>query len=90
MQAERSAVFRIQLAYKLRFVDVDQDTDRRIGAIEVKQRARDAKCRACMDQIKKDLDLLKRDVEMARVVRRLVSVATVFALLCVVLAIALV
>ena len=61
---------------------MDQDTDRRIGAIEVKQRARDAKCRACMDQLKKDLALLKHDVELARVVRRLVSVATVLAILC--------
>lgn len=68
---------------------MDQDTDRRIGAIEVKQRARDAKCRACMDQIKKDLAMLKHDVELARTVRMWAAVATLLALLCAVLALSL-
>lgn len=65
---------------------MDHDTDRRIGSIEVKQRARDAKCRVCMDQIKKDLATLKHDVDLARTVRLWAAVATVIALMCAALA----
>jgi len=58
---------------------MDDDTDRRIGAIEAKQRARDARCSVC-------LDLLKREVAIMRVVRWWSAVATVLALVCVVVA----
>lgn len=57
---------------------MDADTDRRIGAIEVKQKARDARCAACIDR-------MRREVAMARSVRRLAAAAT---LLAVVLAVA--
>jgi len=57
---------------------VDADTDRRIGAVEAKQRARDARCAACIDR-------LRREVALARAVRRWAAVAT---LLAVVLAVA--
>jgi hypothetical protein len=52
---------------------VDDDTDRRIGAIEAKQHARDARCAACLDR-------LRREVALARAVRRWAAVATVLAL----------
>ena len=42
-----------------------------------------------MDQIKKDLAMLKHDVERARTVRMWAAVATLLALLCAVLALAL-
>lgn len=57
---------------------MDADTDRRIGAVEAKQQARDARCAACLDR-------LRREVALARAVRRWVAVA---ALLAVVLAVA--
>ena len=57
---------------------MDADTDRRIGAVEAKQQARDARCAACLDR-------LRREVALARAVRRLAAVAT---LLAVVLAVA--
>lgn len=40
-----------------------------------------------MDQIKKDLAMLRHDVELARTVRMWAAVATVLALLCAALAI---
>ena len=49
---------------------MDPDTDRRIGAIEAKQQARDARCRACLDR-------LRREVTLAREVRLWASVAMV-------------
>lgn len=58
---------------------MDPDTDRRIGSIEVKQQARDARCRACLDR-------LRREVAIARFVRLWAAVATVLAVACVVLA----
>ena len=61
---------------------MDDEIDRRIGAIEVKQQARDARCSA-------HLDLLKREVAMMRAVRLWAAVATLLALLCAVLALAL-
>ena len=57
---------------------MDADTDRRIGAVEAKQQARDARCAACLDR-------LRREVALARSVRRWFAVAT---LLAVVLAVA--
>ena len=57
---------------------MDADTDRRIGAVEAKQQARDARCAACLDR-------LRREVALARAVRRLAAAAT---LLAVVLAVA--
>ena len=57
---------------------MDADTDRRIGAVEAKQQARDARCAACLDR-------LRREVALARAVRRWAAVAT---LLAVVLAVA--
>ena len=57
---------------------MDADTDRRIGAVEAKQRARDARCAACIDR-------LRREVALARAVRRWAALAT---LLAVVLAVA--
>ena len=57
---------------------MDADTDRRIGAVEAKQQARDARCAACLER-------LRREVALARSVRRLAAVAT---LLAVVLAVA--
>lgn len=55
---------------------MDPDTDRRIGSIEVKQQARDARCRACLDR------LLMREVALARSVRLWAAVATVLAVVC--------
>lgn len=57
---------------------MDADTDRRIGAVEAKQQARDARCAACLDR-------LRREVVLARAVRRWAAAAT---LLAVVLAVA--
>lgn len=57
---------------------MDSDTDRRIGAVEAKQHARDARCAACLDR-------LRREVALARSVRLWAAVAT---LLAVVLAVA--
>ena len=57
---------------------MDADTDRRIGAVEAKQQARDARCAACLDR-------LRREVALAREVRRWAAAAT---LLAVVLAVA--
>lgn len=51
---------------------MDADTDRRIGAIESKQHARDARCAACLDR-------LRREVALARAVRRWAAVATLLA-----------
>ena len=51
---------------------MDADTDRRIGAVEAKQQARDARCAACLDR-------LRREVALARSVRRLAAVATLLA-----------
>jgi hypothetical protein len=51
---------------------VDADTDRRIGAVEAKQQARDARCAACLDR-------LRREVALAREVRRWAVVATLLA-----------
>lgn len=51
---------------------MDADTDRRLGAIEVKQQARDARCAACLDR-------LRREVALARAVRRWAAVATLLA-----------
>jgi len=51
---------------------VDADTDRRIGAVEAKQQARDARCAACLDR-------LRREVALARAVRRWAAVATLLA-----------
>jgi hypothetical protein len=51
---------------------VDPDTDRRIGAVEAKQRARDARCAACLDR-------LRKEVALARSVRRWAAVATLLA-----------
>jgi len=59
---------------------VDEDTARRIGAVETKQQARDARCAACLDR-------LRRDVALARFVRLWAAVATLLAVAaCVVLA----
>lgn len=58
---------------------MDPDTDRRIGAIEAKQQARDARCVACLDR-------LRREVARARAVRLWAAVATVLAVVCAVLA----
>lgn len=62
---------------------MDDDTDRRIGAIEAKQQARDARCAACLDR-------LRREVAIARFVRLWAAAATllVVVLAAVVLAIA--
>ncbi len=57
---------------------MDEDTARRIGAVETKQQARDARCAACLDR-------LRREVALARFVRLWAAVAT---LLAVVLAVA--
>lgn len=57
------------------------DTDRRIGSIEAKQQARDARCRACLDR-------LRREVTLAREVRLWASVAMVLAAVCAVLVLA--
>ena len=57
---------------------MDADTDRRIGAVEAKQQARDARCAACLDR-------LRSEVALARAVRRWAAAAT---LLAVVLAVA--
>lgn len=54
---------------------MDEETDRRIGAIEVKQRARDARCKAHFDR-------MRRETAVARAVRIWVAVATVLAVLC--------
>lgn len=51
---------------------MDADTDRRIGAVEAKQQARDARCAACLDR-------LRREVALARAVRRWAAVATLLA-----------
>ncbi len=51
---------------------LDPDTDRRIGSIEVKQQARDARCSACLDR-------LRREVALARSARLWAAVATVLA-----------
>ena len=51
---------------------MDADTDRRIGAVEAKQQARDASCAACLDR-------LRREVALARAVRRWAAVATLLA-----------
>lgn len=51
---------------------MDADTDRRIGAVEAKQQARDARCAACLDR-------LRREVALAREVRRWAVVATLLA-----------
>lgn len=51
---------------------MDADTDRRIGAVEAKQQARDARCAACLDR-------LRREVALAREVRRWAAVATLLA-----------
>ena len=64
-------------------VQVTPDVDRRIGAVEAKQRARDARCRACLDR-------LRREVALARSVRLWAAVATVLALACAALALVLV
>ena len=61
---------------------MDADTDRRIGAVEAKQQARDARCSACLDR-------LRREVALTRAVRLWAAVATVLAILCAVLALAL-
>jgi hypothetical protein len=53
---------------------MDPDTDRRIGSIEVKQQARDARCAACLDR-------LRREVARDRAVRLWAAVATVLAVL---------
>lgn len=58
---------------------MDADADRRIGSIEVKQQARDARCSACLER-------LRREVALARSVRLWAAVATVLAVACVVLA----
>ena len=52
---------------------MDADTDRRIGAVEAKQQARDARCAACLDR-------LIREVALARAVQRWAAVATLLAL----------
>lgn len=57
---------------------MDPDVDRRIGAIEVKQQARDARCRA-------HLDTMRREVALARRMRLWAAVATVLAIVCVML-----
>lgn len=59
---------------------MDPDTDRRIGSIEAKQQARDARCRACLDR-------LRREVALMRAVRLWAAVATLLALICAALAI---
>ena len=51
---------------------MDDATDRRIGAIEVKQQARDARCAACLDR-------LRQEVALARAVRRWAAIATLLA-----------
>lgn len=58
--------------------DVDDTTDRRLGAIEVTQQARDARCATCLDRP-------RRDVAIARPARRWWAAV---ALLAVVLAVA--
>jgi hypothetical protein len=57
---------------------VDDETDRRIGAIEVKQALRDARCAACRSKSRKEF-------RIARDVRWLAVMAVVLMLVCVVL-----
>jgi len=59
---------------------MDPDTDRRIGAIEAKQQARDALCRACLDRLRR-----REEVTLAREVRLWAAVAMVLAAVCAVL-----
>ena len=51
------------------------EMDRRIGALEAKQKARDARCRACLDR-------LRQEVALARAMRLWAAVATLLALAC--------
>ncbi len=51
---------------------MDDETDRRIGAIEIKQRLRDARCAACRSRSRKDQ-------------RKMAFMAVVLMLACVVL-----
>ena len=60
---------------------MDDETDRRIGSIEVKQRLRDARCAACRSRSRKEF-------RVARDVRWLAVMAVVLALVCVMLALA--
>ena len=60
---------------------MDADTDRRIGAVEAKQQARDARCSACLDR-------LRREVALARAARRWAAVATLLAVWLVVMVLA--
>lgn len=53
---------------------MDADTDRRIGAVEAKQQARDARCAACLDR-------LRREVALARAVRLWSSVSILVTLI---------
>jgi hypothetical protein len=58
---------------------VDDETDRRIGAIEVKQQLRDARCAACRSKSRKEF-------RIALDVRWLAVMAVVLMLVCVALA----
>jgi hypothetical protein len=58
---------------------VTPDVDRRIGSMEAKQQARDARCKA-------HLDLLRREVALMRMVRLWVVMMTVLAVFLAVLA----
>lgn len=51
---------------------MDAESDRRIGAVEAKQRARDARCAACLDR-------LRREAALARAVLRVAAVAALLA-----------
>jgi hypothetical protein len=59
---------------------VDDEADRRIGAIEVKQRLRDARCSACRSRSRKEF-------RIARDARWLAAMAVVLMLVCVVMSI---
>ena len=60
---------------------MDEDTARRIGAVETKQQARDARCAACLDR-------LRREVALARSARLWAAVATFLAVVLAVMVLA--
>ena len=59
---------------------MDDETDRRIGAIEAKQKLRDARCAACRSRSRKEF-------RIARDVRWLAVMAVVLMVVCVLLSI---
>lgn len=57
---------------------MDQETDHRLGVVELKQTLRDARCAKCHDEMRKEF-------KIARHVRWLAVMAVVLAMICVVL-----